>query len=226
MKKMNKTNDNIEWASWSWNPVTGCKHGCPYCYARDIAMRFVGSFEPAFHPDRLQMPQNTMVPTGADKNIGQKNVFVCSMADLFGNWVPDEWINRVMGVVRGNPKWNFLFLTKNPARLVDITWPENAWVGTTVDVQSRVRPAQDAFRQIEASVKFLSCEPLKEQLDFGGDMTMFDWLIIGGQSKSTGEPAFQPEWSWVENLLLVARLSGIRVYFKPNLKTRPREYPE
>ena len=83
--KFNRTNDNIEWAKWTWNPVTGCSHGCEYCYARDIAMRFYGSFEPKYHPERLTAPQNTKPPEAFDN--GERNVFVCSMADLFGKWV-------------------------------------------------------------------------------------------------------------------------------------------
>ena len=81
----NRTNDNIEWASWTWNPVTGCKQGCPYCYAREIAARFYGhdGFEPKFHPDRLIAPINTR-PQKPGGPIGNRNVFVCSMADLFG----------------------------------------------------------------------------------------------------------------------------------------------
>jgi len=227
--KFNKTNENIEWAQWSWNPVTGClgpngKGVCPYCYARDIAMRFQDNFDPAFHPERLAAPSNMKVPNGADTDIGKKNVFVCSMADLFGEWVPEDWITQVINVVKNNTQWNFLFLTKNPSRLVGIDWPDNAWVGTTVDIKARVRPAKIAFRQIKAKVRFLSCEPLREDLEFG-DMSMFDWLIIGGQSKSSQEPARQAEWGWVESLMTEARRSNAKVYFKPNLEVRPKEYP-
>jgi len=219
----NQTNDNIEWAKWSWNPVTGCKFGCDYCYAHDIAMRFNGDFEPTFHPDRMAAPKNTKVP--AVNDIGYRNVFVCSMADLFGDWVPDEWINQILDAVRAAPQWNFLFLTKNPKRLINIKWPDNAWVGTTVDRQSRVKPAEEAFKKIKAKVKFLSCEPMLENLSFE-DMTVFDWVIIGGRSKNTTGPEFQPDWLWVESLLTQARASGCKVYFKPNLKSRPNEYPE
>lgn len=221
--KFNRTNDNIDWAKWSWNPVTGCKHGCTYCYARDIANRFYPQkFEPTFHPERLAAPQNTPVP--ANDAPGERAVFVCSMADLFGAWVPQEWIDAVLMAVRSAPQWTFLFLTKNPERLVGIDWPDNAWVGTTVDVQARVRPAENAFRQIEATVKFVSLEPFREPITFANP-DVFGWYIIGGQSDSTGEPARQPEWDWVEHVLNQARAVNAVVYFKPNLTARPREYP-
>jgi len=224
--QFNRTNDNIEWAKWSWNPVTGCKHACPYCYAEDIANRFFKEkFEPTYRPERLSAPVNTPFPEEASKtDIGEKNVFVCSMADLFGEWVPNEWINAVLESVTNNPKWNFLFLTKNPKRLLDFAFPKNAWVGTTVDIQSRVGVAEDVFKQIDASVKFLSCEPMLEELTFS-DISMFDWVIIGGSSGNHRTPASQPEWKWVEKLLNQIRGANIRVYFKPNLTTRPREYP-
>jgi len=222
----NLTNDNIEWAKWTWNPVTGCLHGCKYCYARDISNRYwpETEFKPEFHPNRLAAPKNTAIPSHLIDAPGIKNVFVCSMADLFGEWVPKEWIDSVLDVVRDSPQWTYLFLTKNPIRLIEIDWPDNAWVGTTVDTQRRVKPVEDIFREVKAPVKFLSCEPLLEELTFS-DLSMFDWLIIGSRSKNSQLPAFQPEWAWVESLFNQARKAGLKVYFKPNLTIRPREYP-
>ena len=221
----NRTNDNIEWATWTWNPVTGCKHGCPYCYARDIANRFYEQgFEPTHHAYRLAAPFNTTVPKKASENIGLRNVFVCSMADLFGEWVSQKWIDDILLVVRKAPQWNFLFLTKNPTRLIDITWPDNAWVGATVDVQARVALTEEAFAQIDAPVKFVSCEPLQERLTFTR-LDLFDWLIIGARSKSSSMPEFQPPWEWVFDLTIEGKAAGCKVYWKPNLKSRPKEYP-
>lgn len=232
----NRTNDNIEWAQWTWNPVTGCKHGCKYCYARDIDARFNpgNNFAPTFHNDRLSAPQHMRVPAEAATNIGLRNVFVCSMADLFGDWVPENWIDQVLDEVHNAPDWNFLFLTKNPKRLPDWSWPRNAWVGTTVDVQARVQAAMDAFREVDASVRFMSCEPMTERLVFD-DLSMFDWVIIGGMSDNSGGPTAQPDWTWVEELTEQAMTAGLAVYWKPNLqkawelefgKRRKRQYPE
>jgi hypothetical protein len=139
---------SIEWARWSWNPVTGCRHNCSYCYARDIAERFYQQgFVPTFLPERLAAPRNTQVPASAEHDIGYRNVFTCSMADLFGRWVPREWIDAVLVEVAGNPQWNFLFLTKFPQRLPEFMFPSNAWVGTTVDAQagSRLRKMQSTL---------------------------------------------------------------------------------
>jgi protein gp37 len=229
----NKTTDSIEWAKWTWNPVTGCKHGCQYCYARDIANRysdaFPEGFEPTFHPERLGAPENTKIPLSIDH--GNRNVFVCSMADLFGEWVPQEWIDQIIESCTKAPEWTFIFLTKNPKRLVGIEWPENAWVGTTVDCQVRVDDAVSVFYKLNQHkfrpvVTFLSCEPLNEELDFGErDLNNFDWVIIGGRSSSSCAPAFQPKWEWVESLHNSARASGCKIYWKPNLKVRPTEYP-
>ncbi|MBU4357352.1 MAG: phage Gp37/Gp68 family protein [Proteobacteria bacterium] len=227
----NRTNDNVEWACWTWNPVTGCKHGCSYCYARDIAARFYKpeiGFNPHFYPERLSAPKNTPIPKSDDK--GEHNVFTVSMGDLFGDWVSQEWINAVFKAIQGAPEWNFLLLTKNPKRYLTLDFPENVWVGATADTQARADKALKVFSALHAAGKrprvlFLSMEPLSERILLPPKSAL-DWIIIGGQSQPGNLPTIQPEWEWVESLLIQAKTFGCRRYFKPNLTVVPKEYPE
>lgn len=220
-----RNTQNIEWAQWSWNPVTGCRHDCPYCYARDIAHRFYPmKFEPAFWYKRLTAPANTKVPAKAAADVSFKNVFTCSMADLFGRWVPNEWIEAVLDQVRANPQWNFLLLTKFAKRLVEFEFPKNAWVGTTVDCQARVKSAEEAFAQVKASVKWLSIEPMIEPLQFKR-LDLFNWVVIGGASKSTETPEWRVPVEWWAPLYQQAIDLKLSVYLKSNLYERVRGYP-
>ncbi len=232
--RFNRTGARVDWAQWTWNPVTGCRHGCPYCYARDLAegrfaKAFPNGFEPTFHESRLVAPareeriaQRKPVPEDPRERI----CFVCSMADLFGEWVPQEWIDAVLAAEREAPSWNFVHLTKNPARLRHFDFVDG-WVGATVDCQARLEPALQALRDTCARVKFLSFEPLRERIEVTAeDLDPVAWVIIGGQSQSSGAPAMQPEWQWVWELTTAAEAAGCAVYWKPNLTVRPRELPE
>ena len=149
----------IEWAQYSWNPVTGCLHNCPYCYARDIAensqMRkaFPNRFLPTLRQLTILAPRSMVVPAEAATDTRFRNVFTCSMADLFGRWVPSAWIEAVFREMRAAPHWNFLCLTKFPKRLSEFDIPTNAWMGTTVDLQAQVKAAEDAFASITTGVQ-------------------------------------------------------------------------
>jgi protein gp37 len=231
----NATNEMVDWARWTWNPVTGCEHTCVYCYARDIANRFYPEkFTPTFRPERLNAPRHTSRPQVADTEpdpvqaMSWRNVFVCSMADLFGRWVPDQWIEDVFASCRKSPQWNYLFLTKFPQRYVSLDFPETAWVGTTVDEQKRVANAEKAFAKIQVPVRWLSVEPMRERIVFN-DLSMFDWVVIGGQSRSSGAPEFHPDPLWVIDLVSKAKEAGCKVYLKPNtfrdMGWQIKEYP-
>lgn len=223
-----QTSTGIEWAQYSWNPVTGCLHGCPYCYARNIvydskfAQAFPNGFAPTFRPLTVLAPRHMTLPAEAATDTRFRNVFTCSMADLFGRWVPAAWIEAVLGAIRDAPQWNFLCLTKFPKRAVEFDLPPNAWMGTTVDLQARVKSAEEAFAHITAGVRWLSLEPLLEPLRFQ-HLERFDWVVIGGASKSsrTADSPATPEWhppfSWIEDLVRQAREAGCKVYFKTNL---------
>lgn len=222
-------NESIGWAKWSWNPVTGCKHNCPYCYARDIANRFYEQgFEPSLIPSRLAAPQNQKPRATAATDTAEKNIFTCSMADLFGRWVPDDWISAVMRSVERSPEWNFLFLTKFPKRMVDREVPKNVWLGTSVDLQARVSAVESAFERVPAHTRWLSIEPLIEPLKFSKP-ELFQWVVIGGASASSETPVWQPPFEWVARLYLTFKEAGASVYIKDNIgfngPTRPKEYP-
>ena len=216
-------NESIDWAAYSWNPVTGCNHDCQYCYARDIANRFYGElgFKPAFHPSRLLIPYNHSKP-------GNKNnrVFTCSMADLFGEWVPRDWIDAVLGMCADSPAFDYLLLTKNPKRLREFSFPRNCWVGTTADTQRRMDVAEKIFADVDAAVKWVSVEPMLERI-MPSKPGAFAWYIIGGASPSSGQPGFVPPFAWVARLALAAMDAGSQVFVKSNFwqAGRPQEFP-
>jgi len=226
--KFNFTNDQVSWAAWTWNPVTGCLHNCPYCYAREGAVMnrnlrafYPFGFTPTFYDYRLEAPENSSVPDEVRNDPRLGRVFVTSMGDLFGKWVPNEWITKVFAAAHNSPEWEYLFLTKFPQRYVGLNLPSTAWIGTTIDEQYRVKIAEEAFRKIKGvRVKWLSLEPLLAPLKFS-DLSMFDFVVIGSQS-ATEQPGgrvqeFAPPFEWVARLTEQAKAAGCKVYQKPNL---------
>jgi len=225
-----RVNEQIAWAGWSWNPVTGCLHGCKYCYAREIAMNneyYPVGFTPLFHHQRLEAPANTKVPTEAGQDPVLGRVFVCSMADLYGAWVPEDWIKQVHQACIDCPQWEYLFLTKFPSRYTKLgDLPKTAWLGTTVDSQRRVAVAESVFRDIsDVRAKWLSLEPLLEPLRFK-DLSVFDFVVVGAQSR-TIQPdigrvdEIAPKFEWVADIWHQAKEAGCRVFLKPNLMPPP-----
>lgn len=233
---MNKT--NIEWCDSTWNPVTGCRHGCEYCYARRIAGRFGTRlpddsgypekhggthclewkikdnpypyiFEPTFLPFRLKEPAQKTKP---------QTIFVCSMADLFGAWVPTKWIVDVLDACRAAPQHRYLFLTKNPARYAELDKlallprEENFWYGSTLDNMEAKR-----FQGNIRLNTFVSIEPLTERMNvglgsFGGDR----WVIIGAETGNR-KGKVTPEKEWVDTICAAADLTHAAVFMKDSL---------
>jgi protein gp37 len=221
--------DAIEWARRSLNTVTGCLHNCPYCYARDIAERiYPQGFAPTFYPSRLGAPAHEPIPPEATTDRAYRHIFANSMSDLFGQWVPAEWIEATIEMARRNPQWTFLYLTKFPQRAADFGFPKNWWMGTTVDAQARVANAEAAFAKIQCGTKWLSVEPLLQGLQFTR-LDLFQWIVIGGASPSSQTPAYVPPLRSFARLVADATAAGLAVYCKTNLHLpeamRLREFP-
>lgn len=212
---MNKT--DIEWTDFTWNPVTGCLHGCPYCYARGTARRFYTpeiGFSPHFWPERIGEPGRRRKPA---------KIFVTSMGDLFGDWVPGDWWRAVFDAVSQSPHHTFQFLTKNPRRLKELNpWPDNCWAGVTATDQGMFDVAVHHLKEVDVGTKFVSAEPLLGPIRMEEDPGL-DWLIIGAQ---TGRRPMQPLNTWVDDLVADAQCWGIKIFCKGNLEgCSIREWP-
>jgi len=229
IQTVGKPMKNIEWATKTWNPVTGCKNACTWtapdgkvvgCYARAISERFhmqADFSRPVFHADRLIQPYQWKKP---------QRIFVCSMGDLFADCVPDEWIEQVLNTIAShmNQHHTFLLLTKNPKRLAEFNYPPNCWVGATVDYRRRLMPTLEALCKVQASVRFISHEPLVETManerpDGGKSMVLYhnyniNWAIIG--ALSAGAKKYQPKAEWVCDISLACAVN-IPVFMKDNL---------
>ena len=227
----NRTNGSVSWAKWTWNPVTGCEHGCKFCYAREIANSqrmadvYPFKFAPAFHEYRLEAPKYTPCKQSDDPTEGR--VFVCSMADLFGKWVPDKWITDVFNACAETPCWEYLFLTKWPKRYSMLATLPKAWFGASIIKQGdveRVTRDMTAFDVHAGITRWVSLEPMLEPITFG-DLSWCDLMVIGSQTSTTQPegyvPAFAPKFEWVADVVQQCREQGIPYYLKPNLVTEP-----
>lgn len=260
--------NGIEWArirnpdgtvrrGYTWNVVQGCLHDCHWvidgkkveCYAKTVAEKFksakffMDGFEHHyFHPERLDAPLNLKEPAG---------IFLDSMADLMGHWVPEEQIDQVLSVC-AKADWHiFQLLTKNAPRLLKFALPPNLWAGVSAPPTfmhgKELTPEQqramvwmqlDVLAKLKAlghPVCWMSIEPLSFDIaavfedwsDAEEDFRALplDWAVIG--AASNGPRYFQPNPEHVAGLHSVLRFHGCRVFHKGNLKWEPHleEFP-
>ena len=168
------------------------------------------SFDPTFHRYKLDEPQRWKKP---------RNIFVCSMADLFGEWVPDEWIEEVFRACEKAPQHRYLFLTKNPARLCKMARAgvlprhNNWWFGSTLDSKNAKR-----FQGGLVYNTFVSVEPLTEHMHVGlGSFGSDEWVIIGAETGNR-KGKIIPKREWVENIVEAAQITGMKVFMKESLR--------
>ena len=222
---------SIEWTDYTWNPVTGCEHGCTYCYARRLAegrlkgrFGYENGFKPTFHANRLDEPGQIKKPS---------KIFVCSMGDIFGEWVPSQWITSVLIMIRANPHHQFQVLTKSPSRIARFyNMPLNIWFGTSIDGLENSMERIEIIRKLpQENLKFISFEPILADVadmpewNMGFNTDGIDWVIVGAQ---TGPNAKEPRLDWIENLMFDCEFAGIPFFLKNNVPwtgPRPQEYP-
>ena len=210
----------IEWTEATWNPVRGCTKispGCKHCYAETFAERFRGvpghpyekGFDIRLVPEKLNDPLRWSQP---------KMVFVNSMSDLFHVEVPTEYIEGVARVMQAASWHTFQVLTKRAERLRQLLTNElrfaaelaNVWWGVSVEDRRYGLPRIDHLRRIPCAIRFLSVEPLLE--DIGQiDLTNIDWVIVGGES---GPGARKMEPDWVDSIRRQCRQAKVPFFFK------------
>jgi len=231
---------------YTWNPITGClnhvngmcKGGNFPCYSYKLANgilkerylanqnvapypdsystadiearhKTLGPFHPRFWPERLGELTKHRKPVG---------VAVCDMGELFGDWIPQEWQDKIFEAIRACPQHRFYLLTKQPQNLPRFSpFPENCWVGVTITKHKFLADALVYLPKVEAKVKYLSLEPL-----LGGvtlkpqDIKLMglNWLVIGSQTK----PCKPPKAEWVQEIVETADRAGVPVFLKDNLR--------
>ena len=213
-------NSHIEWTDATWNPVRGCTKispGCKHCYAETFAERFRGvkghpyerGFDLRLVPEKLTEPFAWRSP---------KLVFVNSMSDLFQPGVPDAYVETVSRVMATADWHTYQVLTKRSERLQNLlngslrfaAEKENIWWGVSVEDRKYGLPRIDHLRQASAKVRFLSIEPLLE--DIGEvDLTGIAWVIVGGESGPGARPMTK---EWVISIRRQCRDQRVPFFFK------------
>lgn len=207
---------SIEWTEHTWNPVTGCTKispGCKHCYAETMArrlhaMRAPGyelGFDVALHPNRLEQPLQRKRPT---------IYFVNSMSDLFHEDVPDAFLDRVFDVIQRTPQHTYQILTKRserlPAYFGNRPCPRNVWLGVSLEDKKYGVPRIDHLRQVNARIRFLSVEPLLEEVGTL-ELTKIQWVIVGGESGPQARP-MKP--AWVDAVRRQCEAQHVAFFFK------------
>ncbi|WP_321436187.1 phage Gp37/Gp68 family protein [uncultured Bacteroides sp.] len=205
----------IEWTDKTWNPITGCTKvsaGCFNCYAEVMSRRlkamgqakYRDGFKLSLHEENLQEPLRWKSP---------HTIFVCSMSDLFHEDVPFSFIDEIMKTINVTPWHRYQLLTKRAKRMTEYFQtheiPQNAWLGVTVEAKSS-KNRIDLLRNLEAPIRFLSCEPLLEDLE-DLNLANIDWVIVGGESGTKARP-MKEEWALL--IKKQAEEQGAAFFFK------------
>lgn len=201
----------IEWTNETWNPITGCSkksEGCLNCYAEKMHKRLtaMGQEKYKFAFENVLFHYEELSRKLSNK---PKMFFVNSMSDTFNEKISGEQILKILTFCRKYHQHVFQILTKRAERLPDFGYPFNVWLGVTVEM-AKYKSRMQYLKQTNAKIKFLSCEPLLE--DLGElDLTGIDWVICGGETGSNAHP-MHPDW--VRNIQLQCQKQNVPFFFK------------
>lgn len=210
------TLSRIEWTEATWNPTVGCTKispGCKNCYAEEMAHRLkamgVRDYQNGF---RLTLLEHRLVDPLKRKK--PTVYFVNSMSDLFHQSVPDAYIERVLETMHAASWHTFQVLTKRAERLPRFfarrRLPDNIWLGVSVEDQKYGVPRIEHLRAVQAKVRFLSVEPLLE--DVGPlDLRNIQWVIVGGESGRRARPMQE---RWVASIQAQCEAQNVQFFFK------------
>ena len=219
-------NSKIEWTEATWNPLRGCTRvspGCRNCYAERVADRFSGpgqpyeglttrgkGGQPRWNGEVMLVEHMLNEPRKWRQG---KLIFVNSMSDLFHEKVPFDYIERIFEVMQDTPHHRYQILTKRAERMAELApklfWTSNIWMGVSIE-DARVIDRADALREVPATIRFLSLEPLIgpiPEINLDG----IDWAIIGGES---GNQARIMEPEWAVDLLNQCRSANVPCFVK------------
>lgn len=208
-------NSSIEWTHHTFNPWWGCTKvspACDHCYAETWAKRLGKAVWGKNAPRRFFSDKHWNDPIRWDAEATaegeRRRVFCASMADVFEGR-PDltPWRKKLWGLIEETPMLDWLLLTKRPQNIEKMVpwsahWPENIWLGTTVENQKVADARLPHLLQHRAKVRFLSCEPLLGQINLGSwikanktkNLHGIDWIIAGGESGPSARP-MSPDWA-------------------------------
>ncbi|GAB3007084.1 DUF5131 family protein [Saccharothrix stipae] len=215
---------SIEWTETTWNPSTGCDKvsaGCDHCYALTLAKRLKAMGSAKYQSDGD--PRTSGPGFGVATHLASlaepfrwrepRLVFVNSMSDLFHAKIPLDFIRQVFDVMAATPRHTYQVLTKRALRLRriadDLPWPENVWIGTSVEDQAATSRIAELSR-VPAAIRFLSCEPLLGPLP-DMDLDHIDWVIVGGESGANCRPMDE---EWVVDVRDQCERAGVPFFFK------------
>jgi len=211
IKKESNMGTKIEWTNATWNIITGCdkySEGCTNCYAERMHKRLRAMGQGKYNHDFrfVYFCEEELKRTFGKQ---KKMVFVNSMSDTFHKHIDDDAIYKILQACYDNKPHIFQILTKRAERVVYFNYPDNVWLGVTVE-HPKYKNRIDFLKQTDAKVKFLSCEPLLG--DLGElDLSGIDWVIVGGES---GPNARGCKAEWVRNILVQCKNQNVPFFFK------------